>query len=104
MNTVLPLPNGSLLRQALQAQRTVNLETCADSQLWAELTFRNAKQALARHGEERFDAVMARFSEEWFEERTWRTQAEAFGRLYDADPDRPVAELVQAFGVPDVGA
>lgn len=94
--------DGGPLRQALMAQREANLEAHPDSSLWAERAMRNAKLALARIGDEMYEAVMDRFSMQWFESRTWRAQAEAYGRLLDAPTGATVAELVATFGTPDV--
>ena len=41
---------------------------------------------------------MDRFSNQWFESRTWRAQAEAYGRLLDAPAGASLAELVATFG------
>jgi hypothetical protein len=94
--------DGGPLRQALMAQRERNLEAYADSTLWAERAGRNAKLALARIGDETYEAVMDRFSNQWFESRTWRAQAEAYGRLLDAPAGATVAELVATFGEADL--
>ncbi len=95
--------DGSPLRQALQAQLAAALEGNPDSRLWADRATATAKRCVAQIDDETFEAVMAHFSEAWFERRTWRDQAAAFGRLLDAArPGAPVAELVQAFGVPDL--
>lgn len=94
--------DGGPLRQALMAQREANREAYPDSQLWAERASRNAKLALARLGDDTYDAVMDRFSDQWFESRTWRAQAEAYGRLVDAPADASLAELVATFGAADV--
>lgn len=95
--------DGSPLRRTLQAQLHAALESNPDSRLWMEQATATAKRCVARLDDETFAAVMAHFSEAWFERRTWRDQAEAFGRLLAASrPGAAVAELVQAFGVPDV--
>lgn len=96
--------DGGPLRQALMAQREHNLEAHPDSTLWAERAGRNAKLALARLGDEQYEAVMDRFSHQWFESRTWRAQAEAYGNLLDAPAGASLAELIAAFGTPDVTA
>lgn len=88
------------LRQARVAQFQALLEGSPDSVLWAERTMCHAKRAVRMLGDEVFDAVLAEFSDAWFEARTWRAQAEAFGRLlarWERRPAATVPELAAAF-------
>lgn len=97
--------DGSVLRRALQAQLTENLEANEDSSLWADRAMFRAKRCLTVMGDTQFDAVMDHFSESWFESRTWKQQADAYLSLLVARQGHPlatVAELVAAFGVPDI--
>lgn len=94
--------DGGPLRQALMTQRERNLEAHPDSILWAERATTKAKLALARLGEDVYEAVMDRFSTQWFERRTWRAQAEAYSRLLDAPAGASLAELVATFGEADI--
>lgn len=102
--------DGGPVRQALMAQAQANAEGQADSSLWAERATRSAKAAAALCDPDVWDALMAQYSERWFESRTWKDQAEAFGRLHARLVAHEAAqyelaylpELVLAFGPPDV--
>ena len=97
--------DGSAQRRAMQAQFDATLNAHPDAHIWAERATANAKRSLTLLGNELFDAVMAYFSDGWFEAHTWRDQAEAYGRLrdtYTAQPSAGLHRLVAAFGEPDI--
>lgn len=97
--------DGSPLKQALRAQMQQNLTDHPESIEWASKSTFRAKRCIHVMGDEMFDAVMAHFSNAWFEARTWRTQAESYLNLltrYQSYPHSTIAELVQAFGEPDL--
>lgn len=97
--------DGSTYRQAVYAQYdAVSIDT-ADSHLWASRAMNAAKRAVKLLGDDLYDAVMANFSDAWFEARTWRDQAQAYFRLLDTYQRQPAAalcRLVEAFGNPDI--
>lgn len=83
----------------------VAAERNPDSSLWASRAVNNARRALARLGDELFDAVLAHFSDAWFERRTWQEQALAFANLHTTwqrEPSAALYRLVLAFGEPDI--
>ena len=72
-----------------------------DCRHWAEQATTVAKRCVKLLGDTLFDAVMAYYSDAWFEARTWKDQAEAYKALlaaYEQEPCASLGALVMAFG------